>query len=105
MHTFRETILLGSTELTKAQIYDVVAELKGEWLGKDYSFFSKNCCNFCVAFAEKLSVNGSVKPPPVWIHHYADLVTEEYLFAAHCIEDLQEDLEIGCHGLSRCKLS
>lgn len=67
MYRFRETVPLGETPLTRAQIREVVLRLRKVWIGSEYDFLGHNCCHFCEVFARELQC----KPPPGWLNRFA----------------------------------
>ena len=50
------------------QVDNVVASLRVQWLGADYSMTSRNCCHFVEEFAKRV---GLVQPPPSWLNRLA----------------------------------
>lgn len=56
MYTYRESIILGETDLTKSKVNQLLRELSLEWPGDCYDLLSKNCNHFCDEFCERLGV-------------------------------------------------
>lgn len=56
MYTYRESISLGRTELTRMRVEAVVEDLSREWPGDSYDLLSRNCNHFCDAFCVRLGV-------------------------------------------------
>lgn len=65
---FRESLQLGSTDLSREQIRALVAELKNspDWRASDYNLTLKNCNHFTTAFAAKLGL-----AVPSWVNRAA----------------------------------
>jgi len=62
-HNFRETIDMGSTELSLEDVAFVIHSLRREYTGLSYNLLSRNCCHFADALCQSLGV-GSI---PEWI--------------------------------------
>ncbi|CAK9022893.1 Deubiquitinase DESI2 (Desumoylating isopeptidase 2) (DeSI-2) (PPPDE peptidase domain-containing protein 1) (Protein FAM152A) [Durusdinium trenchii] len=62
-HRYRESIPLGYTRLTKAEVALVLGDLVEVWRGEDYHWLNNNCLSFANAFCRKLGVGGI----PAWI--------------------------------------
>ena len=56
MYTYRESLSLGRTELTRMRVEGVVQELSREWPGVSYDLLSRNCNHFCDSFCVRLGV-------------------------------------------------
>lgn len=63
MHHFRETINMGSTELSASEVACVVHALRRAFPGLSYHLTQRNCCHFADALCQGLGV-GSI---PAWI--------------------------------------
>ncbi|KAI3704862.1 hypothetical protein L1987_75091 [Smallanthus sonchifolius] len=68
MYTYRETIVLGKTSLSKSKVNQVLRELSREWPGNLYDLLSKNCNHFCNEFCESLGV----PKLPGWVNRFAN---------------------------------
>lgn len=66
-HSYRETVQLGETRLSRIEVQEIVKGMEAEWLGKDYELFGRNCVHFCETFCDKLGVG----KPPDWVAHLA----------------------------------
>lgn len=65
MYTYRESIPLGRTSLTRVRVEAVVEELSQDWLGESYDLLARNCNHFCDAFCVRLGVERvPCKSPP-----------------------------------------
>jgi len=62
-HRYRETISLGFTHFSNAEVALVLGDLVENWLGQDYHWLHRNCLSFANEFCRKLGV-GSI---PAWI--------------------------------------
>ncbi|CAE8670438.1 unnamed protein product [Polarella glacialis] len=62
-HAFRESIPMGHTALSPAQVQDVLTPLTAEWRAKDYDLLRVNCCHFSNSFCVALGVG----PIPPWV--------------------------------------
>lgn len=56
MYTYRESIVLGSTNDSIFTVNQIIRELSREWPGHSYDLLSKNCNHFCDEFCERLEV-------------------------------------------------
>lgn len=68
-HSYRQTVLLGRTNLSEGQIAALIADLKEAYDADDYELMTKNCCHFADDFANRLGVGGL----PRWLLRFADL--------------------------------
>ncbi|MCO5576150.1 hypothetical protein L7F22_029958 [Adiantum nelumboides] len=66
-YSFRETISLGHTSLSRLKVTQVLFELGRDWPGSSYDLLSRNCNHFCDAFCERLGV----QKLPAWINRFA----------------------------------
>lgn len=66
-HTYRESIDMGATTLSKAEVSLVIEELMQRWLGTDYDLLRYNCVLFCDDFCCRLGV-GHI---PNWVTNLA----------------------------------
>jgi len=67
MHHYRESIELGDTALSEAEVKKLVEEMKPEWQGNQYDLIRRNCVIFSADFAKKLGV----KDVPAWVTNLA----------------------------------
>lgn len=56
MYTYRECIVLGSTNCSIFKVNQILRELSREWPGSSYDLLAKNCNHFCDEFCERLGV-------------------------------------------------
>lgn len=76
MGKFKERVSLGRTPLEPQEVFNVLAQMRHEWLGKDYHFLRQNCGHFCSELARRLGVPGEV---PKWytsLAEHADWVAQ-----------------------------
>mmetsp|Transcript_47945 Transcript_47945/g.128487 ORF Transcript_47945/g.128487 Transcript_47945/m.128487 type:complete len:368 (+) Transcript_47945:79-1182(+) len=66
-HTFRETLIMGFTRCSSAQVVQILNEMKYQWRGCTYDLFSRNCHHFSNALCARLGVG--VLPP--WVNDLA----------------------------------
>jgi len=66
-HKYRQTLHMGSTELTSKEIKQLLLELRPRWAGKQYDMLNKNCCSFSDQFCIELGVG----PMPHWVNRLA----------------------------------
>jgi len=74
----RESIDMGRTSRSPADVTAIVKRLSLEWLGDEYDLIGHNCSNFLDAFVEDLGVS----PSPDWLVSLAGtgaLVARRYL--------------------------
>lgn len=76
-HRYRESVAVGHTMLTKAEVRALYQRMKPEWLAESYDLTRKNCCSFCSDFCRHIGVRGSLPP---WITRLAD--------AGGCVENV-----------------
>ncbi|KAF3780022.1 DeSI-like protein [Nymphaea thermarum] len=68
MYTYRESIVLGETNLSISEVKRTLKELSQEWPGYSYDLLSRNCNHFCDQFCEKLGV----PKLPAWVNRFAN---------------------------------
>ncbi len=68
MHTYRESISMGTTTMSREQVNTLLDKLEPAWLGEDYDMTARNCCHFCREFSIGLGV-GEI---PRWLYRLAD---------------------------------
>lgn len=70
-YAFRESVLVGTTELTRAQVRAVMAgELAAEFPGDAYNLVSRNCNHFCDAACRRLVAQARI---PRWVNRLAKI--------------------------------
>jgi hypothetical protein len=67
LYTFRETIVLGKTTVSRSEASRIMEAFKRNWNGLEYSMKDKNCNHFCDEVAMKLGV----QRPPGWLNRFA----------------------------------
>jgi len=96
--TFRESINLGKTPLSKAEIDAAIAKLKTDFQGPDYDLLHQNCCHFAVAMCKALKV----KDVPAWVTNLAAAgaaIMAEEKAVEHAIHDLAYQVVASADGL------
>lgn len=75
-HSFRESLTLGCTSLSQSCIWELLMDLRMDWLGCDYNLLTRNCHHFSFEFSRRLGVSA----PPAWINDLAasGAVTMDY---------------------------
>ncbi|GAV76301.1 DUF862 domain-containing protein [Cephalotus follicularis] len=68
MYTYRESIVLGSTNCSIFNVNQILRALSREWPGSSYDLLSKNCNHFCDELCEKLGV----PKLPGWVNRFAN---------------------------------
>ena len=68
MHTYRESLSMGTTTLSRDQVNSLLDKLEPAWLGDDYDMTARNCCHFSNEFCVQLGV-GEI---PRWLYRLAD---------------------------------
>uniref|UniRef100_A0A0E0A5W4 PPPDE domain-containing protein n=1 Tax=Oryza glumipatula TaxID=40148 RepID=A0A0E0A5W4_9ORYZ len=68
-YAFREAILVGTTELTRAEVRAVMADLAADFPGDAYNLVSRNCNHFCDAACRRL-VRARI---PRWVNRLAKI--------------------------------
>ncbi|CAJ1399903.1 unnamed protein product [Effrenium voratum] len=63
LHSYREAIHMGHTDLTESEVESVIMEMQKRWRGKDYDVLRKNCCHFSDELCQLLGV-GTL---PSWV--------------------------------------
>ena len=61
MHTYRESLSMGTTMLSRDQVNELLDEMEPRWLGEDYDMVARNCCTFSNEFAQALGVGAIPK--------------------------------------------
>lgn len=66
-HRYRQTILLGRTELSEDHVADVISQLALEFPASEYDALHKNCYIFADELVSRLGL-GAI---PAWVHRFA----------------------------------
>jgi hypothetical protein len=69
-YAFRESVLVGSTELSRAGVRALMAELAAEFPGDAYNLVSRNCNHFCDAACRRLVARARI---PRWVNRLAKI--------------------------------
>lgn len=70
-YTFRESVLVGATELSRAEVRALMSDLATEFPGDAYNLVSRNCNHFCDAACRRL-VAGRARIPR-WVNRLAKI--------------------------------
>eukprot|EP01024_Parvocaulis_polyphysoides_P006779 TRINITY_DN1192_c0_g2_i1.p1 TRINITY_DN1192_c0_g2~~TRINITY_DN1192_c0_g2_i1.p1 ORF type:complete len:196 (+),score=12.82 TRINITY_DN1192_c0_g2_i1:75-662(+) len=98
MYSYRETVELGTTNLTSREVQLLIGKLSASWVGERYDLLTHNCCHFCEVFVQELGLQRSF---PAWINRmaYGANVTLQYTVAAYTqIRSFQEGLQSWWEG-------
>lgn len=63
-HVYRESVHMGDTDLSRAEVWLLLERLKPEWPGNSYHLFQRNCITFADVLCHELGV--SRVPEWVW---------------------------------------
>mmetsp|Transcript_40675 Transcript_40675/g.107766 ORF Transcript_40675/g.107766 Transcript_40675/m.107766 type:complete len:249 (-) Transcript_40675:106-852(-) len=66
-HSFKETLLLGYTNMSPEEVWKLLVVMTKEWMGCSYHLFTRNCHHFSDEFSRRLGVGGI----PPWINDLA----------------------------------
>ncbi|KAG8466062.1 hypothetical protein KFE25_005632 [Diacronema lutheri] len=55
-HTFRESVVMGATALSRAQLAQLLRELQPQWPAAEYDLLRRNCCTFADALCVAIGV-------------------------------------------------
>ncbi|PUZ61917.1 hypothetical protein GQ55_4G316400 [Panicum hallii var. hallii] len=69
-YAFRESVLVGTTELTRAEVRALMAELAADFPGDAYNLVSRNCNHFCDAACRRLVARARI---PRWVNRLAKI--------------------------------
>lgn len=95
-HEFRETVVMGETELSTGQVESLIQELKNsdDWQGSNYDIMRFNCCTFAeVLVNDKLKVG----PFPAWVNRLArtgSVVINTAVAVASKAKEIDEKLHV-----------
>ncbi|KAG0513150.1 hypothetical protein BDA96_10G076900 [Sorghum bicolor] len=70
-YTFRESVLVGTTELSRAEVRALMSDLAADFPGDAYNLVSRNCNHFCDAACRRL-VAGRARIPR-WVNRLAKI--------------------------------
>eukprot|EP01112_Ceratiomyxa_fruticulosa_P006509 TRINITY_DN1731_c0_g1_i1.p1 TRINITY_DN1731_c0_g1~~TRINITY_DN1731_c0_g1_i1.p1 ORF type:complete len:209 (-),score=17.46 TRINITY_DN1731_c0_g1_i1:152-778(-) len=70
--TYRESITLGETSLTRREVDQVIEKMSEDWLGNSYTTLTRNCNTFSNEFV-KVLLNG--KTIPGYVNRLANIGT------------------------------
>eukprot|EP00929_Paragymnodinium_shiwhaense_P021450 TRINITY_DN1398_c1_g1_i1.p1 TRINITY_DN1398_c1_g1~~TRINITY_DN1398_c1_g1_i1.p1 ORF type:complete len:658 (-),score=160.71 TRINITY_DN1398_c1_g1_i1:53-2026(-) len=65
-HTYKCTVHMGESKLSKASIEQLLGRMADEWQGEDYHLTNQNCLEFCTTLTQALGV-GKI---PSWVDRY-----------------------------------
>jgi len=65
-HTFRETVVLGRTALSREQLLKRLRQMQADWAGESYHLVRCNCISYCKALSNELGV----QPLPEWVDRF-----------------------------------
>jgi len=86
-HSFRETVPMGYTTLSRSEVDLIIVRFAKEWPGKDYHMLRRNCCHFSAVFCQALRVG----PVPDWVTNLAgtaNLLIKTYREASQSAEEV-----------------
>jgi len=66
-HKYRESVEMGATTLTEAEVQALVEEMRKEWMGCTYDLLVHNCCHFSDTLLKGLGCG----PAPQWVMNLA----------------------------------
>ncbi|KAE8778460.1 deSI-like protein [Hordeum vulgare] len=69
-YAFREAVLVGTTELTRADVRALMADLAADFPGDAYNLVSRNCNHFCDAACRRLVARARI---PRWVNRLAKI--------------------------------
>ncbi|KAM0918458.1 hypothetical protein ACQ4PT_008981 [Festuca glaucescens] len=69
-YAFRESVLVGSTELGRAEVRALMGELAADFPGDAYNLVSRNCNHFCDAACRRLVARARI---PRWVNRLAKI--------------------------------
>lgn len=64
---FRESLDIGETDMTEAEVNELLERMRQEWVGTEYDLLRHNCVRFCDDFCQRLGV-GHI---PNWVMNLA----------------------------------
>lgn len=66
-HAYRESLAMGETDISQADLPHIIEHISKEWIGEDYDLLRKNCCHFAAALVKEFHVG----PVPTWVTNLA----------------------------------
>ncbi len=66
---FRQSIVLGTTQMSSSEIASLTSTMKPDWPGSSYHLVKKNCNSFSSALAKQILGKGI----PGWVNRMADI--------------------------------
>jgi len=66
LHTYKQSVTLGVTNLTHQEVKQVLGALATEYPANSYELLTRNCHTFCNELAQRLQVDGM----PTWITRF-----------------------------------
>jgi len=66
-HKYRESVEMGTTKLTEAEVTALVEAMRKDWLGYTYDLLVHNCCHFSDTLLQGLGCG----PAPKWVMNLA----------------------------------
>lgn len=67
-YQYRETLELGTTPLSRAEVQQALLRMQREWPGAGYDMCRRNCCHACYELCSLLRV----QQPPAWLNRFAN---------------------------------
>ncbi|KAG6554278.1 hypothetical protein Mapa_004194 [Marchantia paleacea] len=86
MYTYRESVHLGTTNLSRSEVNVIIRTMIAEWPGCDYDLLSKNCNHFCEVFCAELHVDKL----PLWVNRFAKTGDAAVEVAGNTMERLKQ---------------
>jgi len=86
MYTYRESVSLGTTTLTSAEVQRVISELIKKWPGNLYDLLHRNCNHFCDEFSAELKA----QKLPLWVNRFANAGDAAIEAAENTMERLRQ---------------
>lgn len=72
--TFRRSILLGSTDMTRAEFHSFMEDISSKYHGDTYHLIAKNCNHF----TDEICMQLTGKPIPAWVNRLARVVSGSF---------------------------
>lgn len=80
MHSYRESLSLGHTQISPAQVDKILARMEESWHGWDYHMLTRNCVNF----TEQLCREVGMGEIPRWCGRAARAVRDSLARQSAC---------------------
>jgi len=106
-HTFRETLAMGHTKVTRDEFVKMITELKREWTGPTYHLLTRNCHHFSDELCRQLGVARL----PSWVNDLAGVgdATATFVDTAYnsmsitdALEAMKSGMLLTIEGVPRC---